>query len=129
MVYKLYLNKSALKKKSTAKLNAWLHTLELAHFPKLLSPKGLNKTSTEPRDGEKQRKSKMKSYFELFDFGRSLCIYVLTQMSVLLRTHFKQNFKTILWSPYSEIAEMLDSLSWPISHSLCSRLHAETWEV
>ena len=71
----------------------------------------------------------MKSYFKIFDFGRSLFIYVLTEMSVLLRTHFKQNFKTILWRPYSEVAKTPDSLSWPVSHALCSHLHAETWEV
>lgn len=86
---------------------------------KITSPKGLNKTPNAPIEG-KHRKSNTKPYLKLSDFGRSFCL-CLTQMSKLLKAHFKQNFKTILWRPYSETAKTLDSqLTLP-----CNFFHAE----
>lgn len=43
--------------------------------------------------------------------------------------NFKQNFKPILGRPYSDVAKKLDSLSWPILHSLSNLLHADMGEI
>lgn len=100
-----------LTKKKRKKKNPRIECLTLGLIPgstsKITLTQGPNKTSNAPIE-KLHRKSEMKPYLNYLTL-EDLYTFVLTQMSKLLKTPSKQNFKTILRRPYSETAKMLGS--------------------